>query len=299
MSQESTKLGPPWTTIKILRWTQGYFEKHGIDNSRFEAELLLSHALDLERMMLYAYFERPLEKDELDNFRAMVKRRVANEPVAYITGSRGFWSIDLKTDHRALIPRPDTETLVSGALDFLPEGEKKRVLDIGTGTGAVALALAHDRPELEVAATDISPDALSLARENADALGLTERVSFFEGDLLGALEGDAAWGSGTIDVIVSNPPYVGTSEMDLMDESVKKYEPETALYAGEDGLDIIRRLVPQVYARLDDGGHFLCEIGFAQGKAVREIFEEQGFADVKVLKDLGKNDRVVLGCKRA
>ena len=293
MSQESTKLGPPWTTLKILRWTQGYFEKNEIDNPRFEAELLLSHALDLDRMMLYAYFERPLSGEELDTYRAMVKRRVANEPVAYITGSRGFWSIDLKTDARALIPRPDTETLVSGALDFLPEGEKKRVLDIGTGTGAVALALAHDRPEIEVAATDISQDALALARENAAALELTERVTFFEGDLLGALSGE--WASGTIDVIVSNPPYVGTSEMDLMDESVKKYEPETALYAGEDGLDVIRRLVPQAYDRLEEGGSFLCEIGFRQGAAVKELFEGQGFKEVKVLKDLGKNDRVVVG----
>lgn len=291
MSQENEKLGPPWTTLKILRWTEGYFAKNEIDNPRFEAELLLAHALGMQRIMLYANYERALQPDELNHYRAMVKRRAAQEPVAYITGTRGFWTIELNTDARALIPRPDTEALVSRALDYLPKGSTARVVDVGTGTGAVALALATERPDISVLALDVSAEALSLARENTERLELTSRLTLIESDLLGALP--AGWED--VDVIVSNPPYVGLSEKDVMGEEVKMYEPELALYAGEDGLDVIHKLVPQAHAALRDGGWFLCEIGYTQGKRVKAIFEQHGFQNVQITKDLSQHERVVAG----
>lgn len=289
-----------WTVLKMLEWITGYFEKQGFDSPRYEAEVLLEHALKMQRIMIYANFDRPLQPSELDAIRPMVKRRGKYEPMAYITGSRGFWSIDLKTDARALIPRPDTETLVEAAIEKLDQrakdGAGMRVIDIGTGTGAIALSIAHDREEAEVAAVDISAPALSLARENADALSLSERVTFFEADLFAGLP--AEWLTG-LDVVVSNPPYVSRDEEELMGKGVKAFEPEGALFAEDDGLAIIKRLVPEAYSALEPGGWLLCEIGFAQGSVVKEIFSSQGFVDVSVRKDLGRKDRVVLGQKPA
>ncbi len=297
MSQQNQKLGPPWTTLKILNWTIGYFERNDIPNPRFDAEMLLSHALGFERIMLYAHFDRPLDKDELSKVRAMIKRRAEHEPVAYITGSRGFWTIELKTDPRALIPRPDTETLVERALEILPEDSDARVVDIGTGSGAIALAIAEERPGARLAATDISAEALALASENAKHLDLTERVDFFEGDLFDALPDE--WAQQPLDMIVSNPPYIAAGEVDEMGEDVKKHEPDGALFAGEDGLEIIRRLVPAAFARLKDEGHLLCEIGHRQRGRVVALFEEAGFIHVDVFKDLGQKDPVVVGTKPA
>lgn len=278
-----------WTTLKLLEWTTDFFSKRGIDSARLDAQLLLSHVLGISRIMLYAEFERPLSPEELDTFRALVKRRSRHEPIAYLTGSRGFWEIELKTDRRALIPRPDTETLVERALKLLPKGQAARVIDVGTGTGAIALALAHDRPELEVLATDRSAEALALAAENAEALDLTARVSLVEADLLDGVD----WRG--VDMIVSNPPYIADGERGEMDADVLEFEPHSALFAGEDGLDLIRRLVPQSFEALRPGGHLLCEIGHRQGEATRALFEQAGFAEVAVLKDLGRRDRVVVG----
>jgi release factor glutamine methyltransferase len=283
-----SELGPPWTILKLLTWTTRYFEARGIDSARLEAELLLSHTLGLERIMLYARFDQPLEPEELTAFRATVKRRAKREPIAYITGSKGFWTLELKTDARALIPRPDTEALVEKALERLPEGEACRVVDVGTGTGAIALSLASERPEAEVLAVDVSEDALALARENAEANGLSGRVAFAQGDLLEGVAGE-------FDVIVSNPPYVAETERGEMDADVLEWEPELALFAGEDGLAVISRLVPMAREKLKPGGSFLCEIGYRQGPEVVEIFEANGFTEVGIAKDLGSRDRVVFG----
>lgn len=291
-----------WTVLKMLEWITGYFEKQGFDSPRYEAEVLLEHALNMQRIMIYANFDRPLQSSELDVIRPMVKRRGKYEPMAYITGSRGFWTIDLKTDARALIPRPDTEALVEAALEKLDARAKERadhrvrVIDIGTGSGAIALAIAHDREQAEVAAVDISAPALSLARENAEALDLSERVTFFEADLFAGLP--AEWVE-SLDIVVSNPPYVSRDEEEIMGKGVKAFEPEGALFAEDDGLAIIKRLVPEAYSALAPGGWLLCEIGFAQGSVVKEIFSNQGFVEVSVRKDLGRKDRVVLGQKPA
>lgn len=281
-----------WTILKMLEWITGYFEKQEMESARYEAEVLLQHALGMQRIMIYANFDRALQPDELKVIRGLVKRRGKHEPMAYIAGSRGFWSIDIKTDPRALIPRSDTETLVEAALARIPVDAPSRVVDVGTGSGAIALALAHDAEHAEVAAVDVSADALSLARENADALNLTGRVTFFESDLLAGLPAD--WLTG-LDCVVSNPPYISQDELDVMGKGVVEFEPHLALFADDDGLAIIKRLIPESYTALKQGGWLLCEIGFAQGSAVKALFEAQGFEHVEVLKDLGRKDRVVLG----
>ncbi|TXD31415.1 peptide chain release factor N(5)-glutamine methyltransferase [Lujinxingia vulgaris] len=287
----SEKLGPPWTILKILRWTTDFLGERGVDSPRVDAEVLLSYALDLPRIQLYAQFDRPLIESELATYRAMIKRRATGEPVAYIIGERDFWSITLKTDARALIPRPDTETLVEAALKVLPtadESTRLRVADIGTGTGAIALALATERPDLDLAATDQAAPTLELAKENADALDLSDRVSFFQGDLLDALP--AEWRS--LDMLVSNPPYIGTTEREQLMRDVRDFEPEGALFSGEDGLDILRRLIPASFNALKPGAFLLLEIGYRQGSAVTALLEDAGFEEIAILPDLAGHDRV-------
>ncbi|MEZ4459310.1 MAG: peptide chain release factor N(5)-glutamine methyltransferase [bacterium] len=277
-----------WTIQRILEWTTDFFRQKQLESPKLEAELLLSHVLKLNRVQLYMHWDRPLVPSELEAYRAVVKRRAMKEPVAYITGERAFWTIELKCDARALIPRNDTETLVEKALDVLGKDSAATVVDVGTGTGVVGLTLAKERPALAVTLVDISDDALALAAENTEALGLTDRVTLLKSDVLAAVPGP-------VDLIVSNPPYIAESETDVMGEDVLKFEPKLALFAGKDGLDVIRRLVVESYDRLKPGGHLLFEIGYRQGVAAAALTSEAGFANVRVFKDLGGNDRVVCG----
>lgn len=293
MTQEKKTFGPPWTILKMLEWTTQFFQERKIESPRKEAELLLGHCLKLERIMLYAKFDYPLEAAELDRYRALVKRRSQREPMAYIVGSCDFWDITLKTDKRALIPRPDTETLIEAALKIIGQDEHAVIVDVGTGTGAIALTMAKHRPEATIIATDLSQDALDLAGENAQALSLQARVTFCQGDLLNALP-DAVE---QVDMILSNPPYIGESERADLMVDVRDYEPGMALFAGEDGLDIYAKLIPQAHAKLKPAGALLCEIGYRQGSAVSALFESAGFTQVQILKDLSGHDRVVMGLK--
>jgi release factor glutamine methyltransferase len=285
------ELGPPWTVLKLLNWTKGFFAEKGVESPRFEAELLLANAIGVDRVQLYMRFDQPLVADELASFRAAVKRRAQGEPSAYITGSRGFYMIDVKCDRRALIPRSDTEVLVEVVLERLGDGPKT-VVDIGTGTGVVGLALAHERDDLTLHLTDASAEALALASENVDALGLNARATLHEGDLLAALPDDLA-----VDAIVSNPPYVSERTRDKVEASVLDWEPHSALFAGEDGLDVIRRLVPQAFERLPSGGLLAFEIGFDQGESAPALVREAGFVDVQMRRDYGDQPRVVSGIK--
>lgn len=287
-------LGPPWTIRKLIKWSEGFFESKGITTGRLDAELLLSHSLGMERIMLYANIDQPLQPEELSEYRALVKRRSSREPIAYIVGSRGFWTLDhVKTDARALIPRPDTETLVEAALEIVPEDAEWSICDVGTGTGIIALSLASERPNSRVIATDISVDALELAQENAERNSLEGRVEFVHGDLFAGV--DDSWTP--FDVIVSNPPYIGEDERGMLEPDVVEFEPEQALFSGVDGLDLMRRLVPEAHARLREGGAFLTEIGHTQGTDISELLEAAGFKSVKVHKDLGGRDRVVTGVR--
>ncbi len=285
------QLGPPWTILKILRWTTHFFEQKKVtDSARLDAELLLAHVLGFDRVKLYTHFDRPMSSEELVDYRALVKRRAQGEPVAYLLGTKGFWDLDLKVDRRALIPRPETEVLVEEVLALVDADTDATLVDVGTGTGAIALALAEERPRLRVAATDTSPDALALAAENAEALGLAERVHLFGGDLMSGVDADFF----PCDFVVSNPPYIAEDERDEVMRDVKDYEPTGALFAGADGLDVIRRLIPAAYDALAPGGYVLCEMGYRQGAAVCELLDEAGFAAARIRKDYAGRDRIAI-----
>ncbi len=249
----------------------------GVDTPRLDAEVLLAHALGVDRLRMLVDADAPVQGPAVRAFQDAVRRRsVGREPVAYITGVKGFRRIDLAVDPRVLIPRPETETLVEAALE-LPRGA--RVVDVGTGSGAVALALKDERPDLDVLATDVSEDALAVARANAARLGL--EVAFARADLLD--------GVGAVDAVVSNPPYVEDGA-DLAPEIVR-HEPARALFAGIDGLAVVRRLVEEAF---EHGAAFLAlELGAGQARAVEELALAAGFARTARRADLAGIDRVV------
>jgi release factor glutamine methyltransferase len=248
----------------------------GCESPRLDAELLLAHVLGVDRAALITDPERGLEPDEARAFMDLAARRREREPVAYLLGSKGFRTIDLAVDARVLVPRPETEHVVEAALE-LPAGA--RVADVGTGSGAIALALKTERPDLEIVATELSPDALAVARANAARLGLD--VELLEGDLLDPV-------AGPLDAVVSNPPYVAAG--DVLPRDVG-HEPREALFGGEDGLDVIRRLV--VAAR--GVPFFAMEVGAGQAHAVAELVGAEGWPDVSTVRDLAGIERVVVG----
>jgi release factor glutamine methyltransferase len=251
----------------------------GVDTPRLDAEVLLAHALGVNRLALVTDRERRVEGPAVRAFQDAVRRRsVRREPVAYITGVKGFRRLDLHVDGRVLIPRPETETLVEAALE-LPRGA--RVVDVGTGSGAVALALKDERPDLEVVATDTSPEALAVARANAERLGLA--VELVDGDLLE--------GGGPVDAVVSNPPYVEDGA--ALAPEIVRHEPPAALFAGADGLTVIRRLVAQ--AASSPARFVALEVGMGQADAVTEVLRAAGFAAIEVRPDLAGIERVVVG----
>ncbi|GAB2608501.1 peptide chain release factor N(5)-glutamine methyltransferase [Novilysobacter erysipheiresistens] len=255
-----------------------------------DAELLLAHALGRSRSWLYAHGDDELDADATARFDALLARRRAGEPVAYLTGHRGFWRFDLQVGPATLIPRPDTELLVELALERLPTDRLLRVADLGTGSGAIALALAHERPGAAVIATDASTDALAVADANARSLGLGN-VQFRHGDWFAPLAGE------TFDLIASNPPYIADDDAHL-DEGDLRFEPRGALASGADGLDAIRRIVANAPGHLLPGGWLLLEHGWEQGDAVRALLATAGLDEVDTARDLEHRDRVSFGRRR-
>jgi release factor glutamine methyltransferase len=249
----------------------------GCETPRLDAEVLLAAAMGVDRAVIVADPGRGLEPAQARAFQDAARRRTQREPVAYILGRKGFRRIELDVDPRVLIPRPETEHVVEAAL-ALPEGA--RVVDVGTGCGAIALALADERPDLRVVATDSSGAALGVARANAARLGLD--VEFVEGDLLGPV-------AGPVDAVVSNPPYIRAGER--LPPEIARYEPAAALYAGEDGLDVYRRLVPAVA----EVRFVALEVGAGQAGDVAELLRAAGFVDIEVALDLARIERVVVG----
>jgi release factor glutamine methyltransferase len=247
-----------------------------VDTPLLDAEVLLAHVLGVDRARLI-FDDRALTAEQEAAFEALVRRREAREPVAYLTGTKGFRRIEVAVDRRVLVPRPETELLVEAALD-LPPGA--RVTDVGTGSGAVALALKDERPDLDVIATDVSEDALAVARANAERLGLD--VTFARGDLLDAV-------TGPLDAVLSNPPYV--ADDDPLPPDVAEHEPAAALFAGPDGLAVIRRLVA---AAAERAPFLAMEVGLGQADAVRELAREAGYANVEARRDLAGIERVVV-----
>jgi release factor glutamine methyltransferase len=275
-----------WTVRKVLGWTSQHFEKSNVDSPRLTAELLLAHTLELDRVRLYTELERPLNKDELAGYRALIQRRIGGEPTQYLTGTKEFYGRRFAVDARVLIPRPETELLVEGVLKLLPKDAPSRVLDLCTGSGCIAITIALEREQASVWATDLSKDACAAARANAEGLKAGGRVTVLEGDLFAAVPEGAKF-----DVIVSNPPYVKTGELSGLQREVQR-EPRTALDGGEDGLDVVRRIATGAVAWLKAGGSLALEIGDGQGDAVRDILTRAGYHEVVIERDLARLDRL-------
>lgn len=289
-----------WTPLALLQWCEGYFREKGIDTPKLDAERLLAHALGCRRIDLYLAFDRPLASAELDNFRDLVRRRAAREPVAYLTGDVGFWSLDLAVGPGCLVPRPDTEVLVESALsaiDALRQGQPPRplrLLELGTGSGAIPLALCAERTGLEIVASDASPQALAYARANrkrhATLLGPRQnRLA-----LVCCRDFDALAPGFRCDLIVSNPPYIPTGDIDSLQPEVSHAEPRAALDGGGDGLSVYRRLLALAPTRLAPGGHMLLETGAAQEAALLELLgNSRELVLVDYRRDLAGRPRVL------
>ena len=276
---------------ELLKTTTAWFKDRGIDTARLDAELLLSHVLELPRMKLYTSFDRPLVSAELDGYRALVRRRGRREPVAYILGEREFYGRPFAVDPRVLIPRPDTEVLIDEVLARIDEDAAGVVVDYGTGSGAIALTLAAERPGLKLLAVDVSADALEVARANAEALELADRVGFVRSDGFARVPDRFR---GELLAIVSNPPYIREDERAALMPDVRDHEPGLALFAGNDGLEHYRRIA-QAAPWLQAGGLVAVEVGQGQSDAVQALFAGAGLTELTVRKDLAGVERVVLG----
>lgn len=276
------------TVLEIIKKTTDFFAAKGIESPRLNAELLIGHALQRKRMQLYLEFERPLAEAELELIRPLVRRRAQHEPVQYILGETEFLGLKLKVDRRALIPRPESELLVEHIRTMGGQAAAPgRILDLGTGSGAIALALAHAFPDAQVTATDRSADALSLARENADRLALSARVQCLQADWF---EGVPA---GPYDVIAANPPYLTAEETAQTAPEVRGFEPVSALTAADAGLADLKRIIAGAPAFLAPAGLLALETGIAQRDALLEVARAAGFSQVEIKRDLTDRDRFV------
>ena len=286
-----------WTIGRILKWTEGYFQKAGLDSPRLDAEVLLSHVLKKERIFLYVHFDQPMEAAELAAFKACIKRRVQHQPVAYITGHKEFMGLDFKVTPATLIPRPDTEILVEAVLQRLKAGkeaENSLIADIGTGSGAICLSLLNYLPRLQAVTVDISPEALAVAEENAGLLGLSERVEFLQGDMLEPLKQQERF-SGRLSAIVSNPPYIPRGDIAGLEPDVRAFEPMGALDGGEDGLDFYRRLLADGAELLQADGFLAMEAGIRQAQQLKALAEAMPqWGRCEIIRDLAGIERVVV-----
>ncbi len=278
-----------WTVKRMVAWMQADFARRGIESARLDADLLIARALGVERIALYLDPERPLSQGELGSIRALVERRRAREPMAYILGQREFYGRAFGVSRDVLIPRPDTETLVEAALAFLragaPEGP---LLDLCTGSGAVAVTLAAECPGRDVIATDVSASALACARANALRHGVEGRVAWHHGDLFAALTPEARFAC-----VTANPPYIASAEIETLAPEVSRFEPRLALDAGADALSFYRRIAREVRGHVVPGGAVFVEVGIGQAPAVRALFEAHGFVDLRSVRDLAGIERVV------
>lgn len=281
-----------WTVLELVRWTTSHFTEKGIESARLDAEVLLASSLGVDRLRLYLDFDKPVSLDERARFRELVRRRAGERvPVSQLVGRKEFWSISLRVDERVLTPRPETELLVEAALERLPDpAGAYRILDVGTGSGAIALALLSERPHARVVATDISPAALQIAAANAEELHAGEGVRFLAGSLFEPVEGEQ------FDLVVSNPPYLAERDRGGVPPELA-HEPEVALFAGEDGLDVLQPLVAGAADHLVAGGHFLVELDPAQAAGIRSRCGEAGLREAVILRDLSHSERGVAARK--
>jgi len=315
-----------WTIQKLLNWITEYLTNKGIESPRLSAELLLSHVLGLKRIELYTHFDKPVSKQQLDILHDLVKRAIRHEPVSYLTGKTEFYSLQLIVNPDCMIPRPETELLVERSVEFLRSRPVRNsvthkmtqkeeisnrastgsqfICDLCTGCGCIAVAIARNFPNARIIATDISASALDIAAQNIEKYNLTGKITLLCGDLFeplipqldtDKLVPDSDWG---FDLIVCNPPYVSSAEYEKLSKNVKDYEPKEALYAGPDGLDIYQRLIEKVDEFLKPDAALMLEIGYSQGRAVKDMLEKTGvFAEIKIEKDPHDNDRIVIAKK--
>ena len=281
-------MGKVWTVLEVLRWTSDHFEKKGIEAPRRDAELLIGAALSLDRVGVYVNFDRPLIPEELEGIRGLVARRAAREPLQYLLGETEFWSLPFRVTPAVLIPRPETEILVEEALKrSIPEAQ---ILDLGTGSGILAVTLARELPAARLTAFDLSAEALAVAADNARRHGVAQRIEFVQRSFKEPF-------SGSFDLIVSNPPYVAVGELEQLMPEVRDHEPRLALAGGEDGLDAFRAILDTAPPALDKAGWLLLEVGMGQAQQVGAMLEAQGFEELFQRPDYAGIPRVVGGRK--
>lgn len=278
-----------WSLVDILTRTEAFLRERGIDGPRREAELILAHVLGMERLQLYLSWDRPIADDERTRLRALVARRGKREPLAWILGTTGFHAIELAVHADVLVPRPDSETLVNAALEWIPaDATPVYVADVGSGTGAVGLAIAAARPGVRLYAIDISEPALANTRENVEALGFSDRVAVLRGPLLKPIPKQRP-----VEWVVSNPPYIPSRAIDELMPEVADFEPRLALDGGGDGLDVYRALIPAAAERATQG--ILVEIGYGQSPRVIDLMRRAGLQSITTWNDLGGIPRVIGG----
>lgn len=313
MQSHSQISAPEWTILKLLKWSTSYFQSHNIDSPRAAAEILLAHALKSKRIDLYLRYDQPLCSNELAVFKSLIQRRLTKEPVAYIVGVKEFYSMDIAVTNDVLIPRPETEHLVEAAIALLPDNsgsdlnfEKKRVLELGTGSGAVVLSLAFHRPEHIYFASDRSIKAVETAKRNAKHHNLDSKIYFFACDWFAPLKNHIRFfqplshsTTRPFDMIISNPPYIQTLAISRLQPEIYKHEPLMALDGGEDGLFCLRHIIGNAHDYLKPGGGLLLEIGYDQKNEVRKIIDLSGnYEQVFFIKDYSGNYRVVQMMKK-
>ena len=283
-----------WTIMKILNWTKQYFEAKGVENPRLDAEVLLCAVLKCQRITLYVDFERPLSEEELATYREYVRRRGNFEPLAYILGERAFMRNTFKVNKATLVPRPETELLVESLVRIVPllkrEGDVK-ILDIGTGSGAIIVSLLDYLPNAKGVGVDISVDALIVAKENSEKIGVTGRIGFVRSDVFSKLPLEKKF-----DIIVSNPPYIPAGDIAGLDKDVQQ-EPRGALDGGADGLDFYRRITAEAMDHMAEEGVLAFEIGIGQAAAVQQLCLDAGFVKTAVRKDYAGIERMVFAVK--
>lgn len=278
-----------WTTLAVLDWTTQRFTEASIASPRLEAQLLLAHVLQCSRTQLYMNFDKPLAEPELARYRDLIKRRLGGEPVAYLLGEQELWGLPFYVDSSVLVPRPDTETVIEVARSLRADRTAPcRVLDLCTGSGAIAVSLAKELAGAHVIATELSSPAAAIARRNAERNGVADRVEIREGDLLAPVAGER------FELIVSNPPYIASSVIPTLSAEVRR-EPRMALDGGPDGLAFYDRIAADAPAHLEPGGALVLEHGYDQADAVALRLSRAGFAAITLVHDLGKNPRVTWG----
>jgi release factor glutamine methyltransferase len=292
---ELAQAADTWSVGRLLLWTADFLKKRGSESPRLDAEVLLAHVLEWERMRLYTHYEEEVSAAPRAAYRELVRRRAEGSPVAYLVGRKEFFSLTLEVSPAVLIPRPDTETVVVEFLERLKDKSQVRAVDVGTGSGAIALACAKRHKSVRMIATDISAEALSVAARNAQNLELTPGIEFRHGDLLVPVDREEPF-----DAILSNPPYIPSGEIGQLEPGVRDFEPHLALDGGADGLRVVARLIEQAVPLLKPGGHLIIEIGTAQEAPVRALIQAQSeFELAPTIRDAANHPRVVRATRRA